>query len=282
MTNNKFQILLILVLFNFALAAIFLFFIPAFKGNIQPNPIISLGIFNLKWYGLILALSILSAYLIARKNSWRVGIGREEVDSLTFWLVLAGLLGARAYYVLFDWPYFSAHPSEIYKIWHGGLSIYGALIGGLIFVLVYSRKKAYDKFQLLDLVALSLPLAQAIGRFGNFLNQEAYGYPTALPWGMYIAATKQFHHPTFLYEVFWNAVVFLILLKLIGRFKNGSLAFAYLGLYSLGRFFIEPLRVDSVFIAGFRVDQVVAFVAVVFSVGMFFRLNSPAIANKKY
>lgn len=272
--NNKLKIAIILVLANLALAAIFLFFIPAFHGTVKVNPIIDIGILKIKWYGLTMALSILIGYLIARKNSWRMGMDPAEVDNLAFWLVIIGLLSARAYYVIFDWNYFWAHPAEVYKIWRGGLSIFGALIGGLVFVMLYARHKAYGKFQLLDLIALSLPLSQAIGRFGNFFNQEAFGYATDLPWKMYVGTTGQYHHPVFLYEALWSILVFFILMRLMGRFNNGTLGFSYLMLYSLGRFFLEPFRMDSVFVSGFRADQVVAFIVIVFSVTMLFRLNS--------
>ncbi|MBI2355847.1 MAG: prolipoprotein diacylglyceryl transferase [Candidatus Doudnabacteria bacterium] len=273
MHNSKFKIVLVLILANLALGAIFLFFIPAFRGNITPNPVINLGVISIRWYGLILALAILLAYLVARRNSWRFGIDKSEVDELAFWLILVGLISARIYYVIFDWPFFAKHPSEIYKIWHGGLSIFGALLGGVAFIWFFSRKKAYSKLQLLDLVALALPLGQALGRFGNFFNQEAYGYATDLPWRMHVSSTKQYHHPVFLYEAIASILIFFLLNKLAGRLKNGSLGLLYLILYSLSRFFIEPLRVDSVFIQGFRADQVVAFMVIVFASVMLFRIN---------
>lgn len=244
------------------IAFIFLFFfifIPAFKGEIFISPALQLGIFSLRWYGLIMAAGILIAYLVCRKNAWKFGISKNDVDDYAFWSVIAGLIGARIFFVLFNWEYFSQNPSEIYKIWHGGLAIYGAILLGLVFTYFYSRKKAYSFEHLADLVALGLPLGQAVGRLGNFINQEAYGTVTDLPWKMFVRATGKFHHPAFLYESLWDLLVFLVLFKLIGKAKSGTLALSYLLLYSFGRFFIEAIRTDSLMFYGFRVSQAVAF-----------------------
>lgn len=216
---------------------------------------------SIRWYGLVLGAAILVGFAVARKYSWRFGIDKREIDDYAFWLTIFSFFGARLYFVLFEYGYFRQNPSEIYKFWHGGLSIYGALITGLVFSWVYSRKKAFGSGHLLDLTALSLPLSQAIGRFGNFFNQEAYGTTTNLPWKMYVSADGLYHHPTFLYEALWNVVVFFILKKLIGR-RPGTLALGYLSLYALGRFFIELLRTDSVYVQGLKADAIVS--AVVF------------------
>ena len=169
-----------------SLATIFFFFVPAFQGQLSYASSIKIGSFVFRLYGLILALSILAGYLVVRINSWRFGIDKEEVDNLVFWLVLIGIIGARVYYVIFDYNFFVSNPDEIYKIWHGGMSIFGSIIAGLVFIVVWTRKKAYSQYQLLDLAALGLTISQALGRFGNFFNQEAFGYPTDLPWKMYI------------------------------------------------------------------------------------------------
>ena len=213
--------------------------------------------------------SILLGFFLARRNSWRFGISLNDIDDLSFWLVIVGLLGARIYYVLFSWDYFSRYPNELYQIWHGGLSIYGAVLAGLVFAYFYSKRKAYTFWQLADVLALSLPLAQAVGRFGNFINQEAYGTPTTLPWKMNVHG--QFVHPTFLYEAIADVAVFLILRKLLGRVKSGVLTIVYIGTYSLFRFFIEALRTDSFFIFGFRGDQLMAFLLIMACGLMFYR-----------
>jgi phosphatidylglycerol:prolipoprotein diacylglycerol transferase len=271
MRNPQFSNPAIYISIIIALLLVFFVFIPAFSGKIQINPVISLGFFQIRWYGLILAAAILVGYFMARKNSWKFGISPADIDDYAFWAVIIGVLGARFYYVIFNYDYFSRHPGEIYKIWHGGLSIYGAILASLIFTYFYAQKKAYSFWQLFDLVALSLPLAQAIGRFGNFINQEAFGLPTNLPWKMYVApmyrpsqfASADFFHPAFLYEAIVDVLVFAILYRLLGRVKSGVLGLSYLVLYSFGRFFVESIRLDSFFVSGFRIDQVVAFLLIV-------------------
>jgi phosphatidylglycerol:prolipoprotein diacylglycerol transferase len=256
----------------FAFVLIFFVFAPAFAGRLIIPPQVDLGKFAIRLYGLTMAGGILAGYFVARKYSWRFGISIKEVDDIAFWITIAGLFGARIYYVIFDWNLFSSDISEIYKIWHGGLSIYGALIAGLSVIVFYARNKAYSVYQLLDLAAVCLPLSQALGRFGNFFNQEAYGLPTNLPWKMHIELINrppqyqqyEFFHPTFLYEAIWSVIIFFILTKLcLGRVKPGTLAFVYVGLYSCGRFFIEALRLDSSYLGHFKVDQVTAIVGVV-------------------
>lgn len=245
---------------------IYFVFIPAFAGRLMIDPMITLGFFQIRWYGLILAIAVFLAYYLARKNSWKFGINKTDIDDYAFWVVIWGVIGARIYYVLFNYSYYAQNLLEIYKIWHGGMSIYGAILTGIVFSWFYTRKKAYTFFQLFDLVALSLPLAQAVGRLGNFVNQEAFGLPTDLPWKMYVAPkfrptgyeSSSFFHPAFLYEIILNVAVFLILRKLFGKVKSGVIGWSYLLLYSFGRFFIEAIRLDSFFLAGFRVDQVVA------------------------
>lgn len=242
-------------------------FAPAFQGELLISPAFSFGAYGFRFYGLTMALSILAGYLIARSYSWRFGIDPKEIDDFSFWVVIVSFLGARLYFVAFDYKYFLSDPSEIYKIWHGGLSIYGAVFSGLVFTLWYTRKKAYTSWQLLDVLGLSLPLAQALGRFGNFFNQEAYGPPTDLPWKMHVAPRYRpvhypdsiFFHPTFLYEALLNVIVFLVLRRLVGK-KSGVVFLSYLMFYGAIRFMTEFVRLDSVLIRGFSVDQVVSLI----------------------
>ncbi len=249
----------------------FFIFIPAFTGRLQVDPSLWIGNFEIRLYGLTLALAIFVSYFFARKNSWRFGVSKEAIDDYSFWAVIVSVLGARIYYVLFTYDYFLQNPAEIYKIWHGGLSIYGGILAGILFTYFYCKGKAFTFNQLFDLIALSLPLGQAIGRFGNFFNQEAYGSITDLPWKMYVSSDGQYHHPAFLYESILDLAVFFILYKLMGKTKSGGLGLAYLALYSFGRFFIEGIRVDSFFIRGFRVDQLVAFLLFVISSILLYR-----------
>lgn len=253
--------------------SVWLFFIPAFQGHLLVSPVITIGAFELRWYGLIIGIAILAAYLVSRKYAWRFGISQEDIDDFTFWAVIFGIIGARAYYVLFNISYFSTDWIEVLKIWHGGLSIYGGIIGGALFAYIYTRKKAYTFNQLFDVVALGLPLGQAVGRLGNFFNQEAFGGPTNLAWKMFVEpqhrpvmySQNNFFHPAFAYEIIANLIIFFILQRLLGKGRSGTIGWTYLGLYSLVRFFIEAIRVDSFFVNGLRADQVVSVVVLLIS-----------------
>jgi phosphatidylglycerol---prolipoprotein diacylglyceryl transferase len=236
-------------------------FIEAFSARLILSQSFSMGGFEIRYYGLALGAAILAAYFTARGNSWRFGLGKEEVDRAAFWLVIAGMLGARAYFVLFELEYFLQNPGETWQIRSGGLSIYGAIIAGLLFLTLWTRKRSYSPRQILDLAALALPLGQAIGRLGNFFNYEVYGRPTSIPWKMFVPEefrvdpAQAYYHPVFLYEGLVSLAVFFVLLRLRGRAKPGAIALVYLLSYSAARFLLEPLRTDSVFISGIRVDQ---------------------------
>ncbi|MBI4050277.1 MAG: prolipoprotein diacylglyceryl transferase [Candidatus Doudnabacteria bacterium] len=220
-------------------------------------------------YGVSLAAGILVSYILAVKNAPRFYIARVVVENALPYLVLAGFVGARLYYVLFSahWHYFLAYPAEILAFWHGGIAIYGAILGGGAAAVIYAKTKRIGVMNILNLFALALPLGQAIGRFGNYFNQEAFGEPTALPWKIYIAPQFrpfpyldfQYFHPTFLYEAVWDVLIFLILWRLAKR--QTAIFGVYLILYGLGRFFIEGIRLDSFFILNFRVDQLVSLLA---------------------
>lgn len=262
-----------------SLGLVYFFFVPAFQGEINVTPIIKLGSFSVRWYGLTMALAVLTGFLVARKYACQAGIEPKQIADFVFWLVLVSGFGARLYFVLFESSYFFHNPEDIFKIWNGGISIYGAIIAGFLFTYFYARHKAFSPPRLLDLTALSLPLAQAVGRFGNFFNQEAFGNPTELPWKMFVSpgnrpnqfADSSFFHPAFLYEALWNLVVFYLLIKLIGKHRSGMVAAIYLMLYSLGRFVVEGIRLDSQLIFGLRVNQIVA--AVIFIVAGLFVLK---------
>jgi phosphatidylglycerol:prolipoprotein diacylglycerol transferase len=253
-----------------AAATVFIYFIlfPVFTGKIELSPTFHIGNFQFRYYGLIMGLAILSAYLVGRLNAWRFGLGEKEIDRFAFYAIIVAVISARLYFVVFEWDYYSQHLDEIWQIWLGGLSIFGALLGGLLFTYFYSRKKAYSIWQLLDLTAVVLPLGQVIGRFGNFFNYEAYGRATQLPWKMYVPEqyryselmTTQFYHPTFMYEVIANLIIFVALYSLRGKLKSGNLALIYLAAYGLLRFFIEPLRLDAQLFGVLRVNQIMAIV----------------------
>ena len=247
-----------------------------------PGPIaLQLGPVAIRWYGLLIAASVLLGTTLAHREALRRGEDADQLVNAIVVSVIAALVGARLYYILFNLDYYLAAPGKMVAVWEGGLAIHGGIIGGVGIGTWYLRRKGLPVLTFLDIVAPSLVLGQAIGRWGNFFNQEAFGTPTSLPWKLYIDPPHrppalqghEYFHPTFLYESLWDLVTFAILY--FGLRKRmvrtpGALFLAYLGLYSLGRFFIEALRIDSLMLGRFRVAQLVslAFVLVA-AVGLF-------------
>lgn len=226
----------------------------------SPGPLIfQLGPFSLRWYGLLIALAVLIGLLLATRLGKARGIDPVLIADLLPLLVLAAVLGARLYYVLLEWRQYQLNWLEALAIWRGGIAIHGALIGGTLAVIAYCRWRKLAFWNLLDVLVPSVALGQAIGRWGNFFNSEAFGLPTDLPWKLYIPTLnrpapfldQQYFHPTFLYESLWNlAVVALLLLLFRAGIKGriplpaGALSCVYLVSYSLGRVWIEGLRTD--------------------------------------
>jgi phosphatidylglycerol---prolipoprotein diacylglyceryl transferase len=240
----------------------------------SPGPIIfEFGPLVIRWYGLLIALSVLIGVSLSQYLAKRRHVNPELISDLSIWLVIGAIPAARLYYVLFQWSEYSQHPERIIAIWQGGIAIHGAIIGGVIAALIFAKLKKISFWQLADLVAPSLILGQAIGRWGNFFNSEAFGSPTNLPWKLYVPldrrppslANFEYFHPTFLYESLWNLMVFALLLTLFfralsgkPRLKLGTLFLVYWVTYSLGRFWIEGLRTDSLMLGSLRIAQMVS------------------------
>ena len=204
---------------------------------------------DVMWYGILMASGMILGTIIALKEAKRVGISEDSVLDLAIIAIPMGLLGARLYYVLFNWGYYSQNPSQILNFRGGGMAIHGALIAGLLTGYIFTKIKKINFLKMADTIMIGMPLAQAIGRWGNFINQEAHGGPTNLPWGIMVDGVKV--HPTFLYESIWDALY------------EGQIIVYYIGLYSLGRFFIEGLRTDSLMIGPLRMAQVISLVGVI-------------------
>ncbi len=217
---------------------------------------------DVMWYGILMATGMILGTLIAIKEAKRVGIKEDYILDLAIIAIPAGLICARLYYVLFNWGYYSNNPSQILNFRGGGMAIHGALIGGVLAGYIFSRYKKLDFFKLADTVMLGMPLAQSIGRWGNFINQEAHGGPTNLPWGIMVNGVKV--HPTFLYESIWDFGIF-VFLWIFRKKKSyeGQVIVLYAILYSLGRFFIEGLRTDSLMIGPLRMAQVISLVGII-------------------
>jgi phosphatidylglycerol:prolipoprotein diacylglycerol transferase len=226
---------------------------------------------EVRWYGILIAAAFLIGILIILKRAEKYEMDKDAILDIIILTIPLAIIGARLYYVIFQWQYYSQHLDQIIAIWNGGLAIHGGIIGGVIGVLMGCRIKKIPVLRLLDVIVLALPLGQAIGRWGNFMNGEAYGTQTDLPWAITVDDPVYGIiqvHPTFLYESIWNILVFFGILlyeKKVKKF-DGELIFLYCIAYSVGRFFIEGLRTDSLMLGPLRIAQVISLVLIV--VGM--------------
>jgi phosphatidylglycerol:prolipoprotein diacylglycerol transferase len=244
--------------------------------------LIEFGPFSIRYYGLMYVLGIIMAIFLVRAEVQRKGLplSEDEQTNLLLFTVLAGILGARLYYVVFNWPYYRQFPWEIPAVWRGGLAIHGGVLGGIGAVLWFARRKAIPLLRLTDVLAPPLILGQALGRFGNFMNGDAHGVPTTLPWGLVFApntpAGAQFPntplHPTMLYEMAIDLGIFAYLWGTRKRpAKDGYTTMGYLLLYSLGRFWVEFLRADSLWFGPFRAAQLVSVALMILSAALLVR-----------
>lgn len=235
--------------------------------------LISIGQINIYWYSFLIFISLILGLLISKIECKRKKVDFNFILDLVCYLVPVAIIGARTYYVIFKFSDFKNNLLSIFYIWEGGLAIYGAIISGILFIIYYCKKKKQNILKILDVIAPSLILGQAIGRWGNFFNQEAYGPITSLNFleklhlpdfiinQMYI--NNLYRQPTFLYESIWCIIGFIILMLLRKKIKReGLITSFYLIWYSIGRFFIESLRDDSLYIGVFRVSQIVSIIMI--------------------
>jgi phosphatidylglycerol---prolipoprotein diacylglyceryl transferase len=264
--------------------------------TIKPlNPIaFSLGPIQVHWYGIIIGSGLALALYLAIREGNKRGLPKETFADLMIWAIPISIICARIYYVLFEWGYYSKHLSEAPKIWHGGIAIHGAIIGGVLTVFFFGRSKGISFWKITDIAAPSLILGQAIGRWGNFMNQEAHGGPVSRAFlenlhlpkfiidQMYIQGT--YYHPTFLYESIWDITGF-ILLVLLRRvnLRRGELFMSYLIWYSIGRFFIEGMRTDSLMLtSSLRMAQMISIALVVLAIVIILYRRKAGLADLRY
>lgn len=243
------------------------------------NPVaFSIFGFEVRWYGVLIASGMLIGVLLADYSCKKKRVSYDNMLNMVLISLPAAIIGARLYYVIFNFSQYNGNLIEMINIREGGLAIHGGVLFGLGSAYIYSRIKKLDFIKFADAAAPSLILAQSIGRWGNFFNSEAHGgpvsyefishFPKFIQKGMYIDGI--YYHPTFLYESIWNFVIFLILISILKReHKDGTILFSYIGLYSLGRFFIEGLRTDSLMLGPIRVAQLVSIIGVLIGVSFF-------------
>ena len=237
--------------------------------------LLDLGFIQIYWYSFFIFVALLIGGTLAIKEARKWNISEEKMINMFFFLIPISLIGARLYYVLFNWSYYSKNMLEIFEVWQGGLAIHGGIIAGSIFVILYSYAHKISIARMSDILVVSLIIGQAIGRWGNFFNQEAYGAATTLEFlnkfipvrfivdGMNIGGV--YYHPTFLYESLWCLVGFTLLL-IIRRMKYtqmGQITGFYLIWYGVGRFFIEILRTDSLMIGPLKAAQIMSVIMIV-------------------
>lgn len=245
--------------------------------------------FNVYYYSLCILLGVIVAYILITREGKKQGLPKEFISDLIFYTLIIGILGARVYYCVFNLDYYLANPSEILKIYNGGLAIHGGVIAGLIFVYFYTKEKNVSFIKILDIVAPAVIIAQSFGRWGNFFNQEAHGgittyqnlknmhIPEFIINGMHIEG--KYYYPTFFFESIWCLIGFIILM-IARRNKNLRKGFQigfYFIWYGMGRFFIEAFRTDSLMFFGLKIAQIVSLIGII--IGIIIIVTN---RNKKY
>ena len=239
--------------------------------KINPVAFTIFGI-EVKWYGILIALGVFLAIFftekMAEKKHYTRGLYKDISTDVSLFSVLIGVLGARIYYVIFEWEYYSQHLNEIFAIRNGGLAIYGGIIAGGLTIYFFCKRKKVSFLTLLDCVAPGLALAQAIGRWGNYINGEAHGGVTDLPWAILVDGERV--HPTFFYESIVNFSIFLFLYFYLSKRQKfeGQLISLYMIVYGIARFFIEGMRTDSLYLGAFRVSQIVSIGIIILGIAI--------------
>ena len=253
--------------------------------EVNPPRTLSIGPLTAHYYGLIIAIGLILALSYAGKRSKEFGLTEDHVLDGALWVTPFAFLCARAYYVAFSWEDYADNLISVLYIWEGGIAIYGGVIGAIIGMIVFSKVKKVSFKAVLDMILMVFLLGQAIGRWGNFMNREAFGAATDsfFRMGLFNERTGawEYYHPTFLYESVWNLIGFVILISICSKRKyDGQIALCYAAWYGLGRSIIEGLRVDSLWWGPFRVSQVLAAVTCITAVSVLiwqhFKPHDPA------
>ncbi|WP_370622743.1 prolipoprotein diacylglyceryl transferase [Paraliobacillus ryukyuensis] len=269
--------------------------------NVSPpidRVFLEIGSLTIYWYAVIIVSGVFIGLWLATREANRLGLQKDLFADLIMFALPIAIISARAYYVIFEWDQYRGGPWwDVFAVWQGGIAIHGALIGSVITAIIFARVKNVSFWQLADIAAPSLILGQAIGRWGNFVNQEAHGgvvseaffnnfmqyLPDFIVNQMYI--NGEYYHPTFLYESVWNILIFILLLVIRRKVnpRRGELFLTYLIGYSIGRYFIEEMRTDSLYIVGsLRTAQVISIVIVLISIAIIIYRRKTKLANRHY
>lgn len=255
------------------------------------SEIVKIGFLSIKWYSVLILSAFIIGYILVIKRCRKIGIETSNITDICINTIIISLIGARIYYCLFNLDYYTSYPLDIFKVWEGGLAIHGGIIAGATYLIFATKKRNINLLEFLDIITPALVLGQAIGRWGNFFNQEAFGPATTLDTlknfhipkfvidGMYIDGA--YHHPTFFYESIGCLIIFIILIIIRNNkhIKNGQVTGIYLIGYGIIRYFIESLRQDSLMLLNLKVAQIVSII--MFLIGLIL-LIKPIIENKIY
>lgn len=258
-----------------------------FQGRLVAPQTIHIGSFPIRYFGIVLALAVFAAFTLAINRPQIYRVPKDKAEDIIFWTIVGGFIGARVYHVFSSLPYYLQNPGHIIMVWHGGLSIIGSLLGGLVTLYFKAGRSSKIFLTYLDWLAPSVVLGQIIGRFADMFNYELFGYPTSLPWKMFVPerfrpeifVSSSFFHPLFLYESLGNALILWILLKKIKPANPGKAFFAYLMSYGILRFILEFLRIDSIFLGSLRLNAIVSLLFVLASLAYFYFSNKPDEEN---
>ncbi|WP_153721026.1 prolipoprotein diacylglyceryl transferase [Sporosarcina cascadiensis] len=250
---------------------------------------------EVRWYGILIAMGIILGFLIVQREMLKKGMHPDFLTDMLIWAIPISIISARIYYVIFTWDYYSEHPEQIIQIWNGGIAIHGALIGAVITAVIFTRKRGVSFWKVADITAPGLLIGQIIGRWGNFMNQEAHGGPvseafkenTMIPdWIMnQMTIDGVTYHPTFLYESMWNVagLILILVLRRVITVKRGEIFLFYVIWYSIGRFFIEGMRTDSLYVIGaLRAAQLVSVAGVVIGIAILLYRRFIMKVNENY
>lgn len=246
------------------------------------NPIFfKIGNIYIYWYSIILLMAFVIGCLVLFKEAKKIGLEKEKLENFIFYTIPIALIGARVYYVLFNLDYYLKYPIDIIKVWEGGLAIHGGILAGFLCLLYFTKKNKINILKMLDILVIGLIIGQIIGRWGNFMNSEAYGPVTTLDFlknihlpkfiidGMFIEGN--YHHPTFLYESLWNLIglIIILIIKNIKINKVGIITSIYLIWYGIGRFLIESLRTDSLMFLNLKIAQFISILFIIIGLILF-------------